>query len=131
MPAEQRGSAYRLKTKGKWGVRWREQGRLVRKTTFNSKTEALNYYRDEIAPRLDGRGSEGRRLTFREFALKYLAAHHANVQPSTIHILRERLGLPSDQQRDPNVKKRAATAAAPPKRATRRKHKTAIEPSAT
>src|SRR5262249_2649196 len=98
VPAEQRGSAYRLKTKGKWGVRWREHGRLLHKSPFNSKTEALNYYRDEIAPRLAGHGSEGRRLTFREFAIKYLAAHSANVQPSTIHVLRERLGLPLEKE---------------------------------
>jgi integrase len=127
VPAEQRGSAYRLKTKGKWGVRWREQGRLLHRSSFNSKTEALNYYRDEIAPRLSGRGSEGRRLTFREFALKYLAAHSANVQPSTIHVLRERLGLPPEKQPDAKVEREPCDQAVKPKRASRRTHKTAIE----
>ncbi len=127
MPAEQRGSAYRLKRKGKWGVRWREQGRLLHKSPFNSKTEALNYYRDEIAPRLAGHGSEGRRLTFREFAVKYLAAHSANVQPSTIHVLRERLGLPPEQQPTVNAQSPALGETGKPKRTARRKHKTAIE----
>ncbi len=118
MPAEQRGSAYRLKSKGKWGVRWREHGRLQHKSPFPSKTEALNYYRDEIAPRLAGHPGEGRRLRFREFAETYLAAHAANVQPSTIHILRERLGLPPASHHPD----------APPRpRSPRRRHETAIE----
>jgi integrase len=127
VPAEQRGSAYRLKTKGKWGVRWREQGRVFRKTSFSSKSEALNYYRDEIAPRLTGRGSEGRRLTFRDFAIKYLAAHSANVQRSTIHVLHERLGLPPEKQHRANRQNEPGDTAVKPKRISRRKHKTAIE----
>lgn len=126
MPAEQRGSAYRLKTKGKWGVRWREHGRLHRKTSFNSKTEALNYYRDEIAPRLAGRGGEGRRLTFREFTIKYLDAHSANVQASTIHTLRERLGLPADPHQ-PRAARQHHTQSTATTRASRRTHKTAME----
>jgi integrase len=125
VPAEQRGSAYRLKTKGKWGVRWREHGRLFHQSPFGSKTEALNYYRDEVAPRLTGRGSDGRRITFREFVTTYLTAHSANVEASTIQTLRERLGVPPEAKgpRQPGD----VSTPKPPWRASRRKHKTAIE----
>lgn len=126
MPAEQRGSTYRLKTKGKWGVRWREHGRLFHKSPFGSKTEALNYYRDEIAPRLAGRGNDGRRVTFREFAATYLTAHSANVEASTIKTLRERLGLPREKD-EPSEHESACVSVSRSERATRRKHKTAIE----
>lgn len=130
MPAEQRGSAYRLRTKGKWGVRWRENGRVCRKSPFASKTDALNYYRNEVAPRLAGHGAAGRRITFREFCAKYLTAHAANVEASTIQTLRERLGLPPEKP-PTNGADGARAPEADAKKATQkprlRAHKTAIE----
>jgi hypothetical protein len=50
MPAEQRGSTYRTKTG--WGLRWYENGRRRFRSGFGSKTAALAYFREELAPRL-------------------------------------------------------------------------------
>lgn len=91
MPAEQRGSAYR--TKAGWGVRWYENGHRRFRSGFASKTAALAYFRDEVAPRL-GAGTVRPDLTFAEFAERFLAAHAAEVDHRTIRTLRERLGRP-------------------------------------
>ena len=91
MPAEQRGSAYR--TRNGWGVRWRENGTTRRfRSGFKSKSQALAYYRDEVAPRL-GFGVAPD-LTFAELVERFLAAHEGD--PRTIRTLRERLKRPLD-----------------------------------
>src|SRR5206468_3208315 len=61
-----------------------------------------------------------------EFAIKYLEAHSANVQASTIHTLRERLGLPTDRQQSDARAARDGNLTSPTRK-SRRKHKTAIE----
>jgi integrase len=94
MPAEQRGSAYRTRTG--WGVRWYENSRRRFRSGFTSKTAALAYFRDEIAPRL-GAGQVRPDLTFAEFAERFLAAHAAEVDPRTIRTLSERLVRPLAQ----------------------------------
>jgi integrase len=90
MPAEQRGSAYRTKTG--WGLRWYENGGRRFRSGFGSKTAALAYFRDEVAPRL-GLGTRPD-LTLTEFAERFLAAHAAEVDPRTVRTLRERLVRP-------------------------------------
>ena len=55
MPAEQRGSAYRTRTG--WGVRWYEEnGRRRFRSGFGSKTAAIAYFRQEVAPPALGSG---------------------------------------------------------------------------
>jgi integrase len=91
MPAEQRGQAYRLAA-NRWGVRWRDaDGKPHRKSPFPSKTAALNYYRDVIAPELRGETPAPAPLTLAEFVDLYLERHAASVRACTIDTLRGRL----------------------------------------
>jgi integrase len=106
MPAQQRGSAYR--TARGWGVRWLEHGRREHKSGFSSKTEALNWWDREIAPRVR-RGMPVADVTLREHAERYLRVHGAATRTKTK--LREDLGLPERE----------------PKRPRKRDYKTAIE----
>ncbi len=53
MPASQRGQAYRLGPR-KWGVRYYLNGRRVRQSPFDSRSEALDWYRRVIEPQLRG-----------------------------------------------------------------------------
>jgi hypothetical protein len=52
MPAEQKGSIYKTKRRG-FGVRWLENGKRLQQSGFRSRTDARNYFRDEVRPRLD------------------------------------------------------------------------------
>ena len=83
MPAEQRGSAYRLDS-GRWGVRWRDRdGVRHRKSPFPSKSAALRHYRDHVAPELRGDVVQTG-MTLAELAELYLTRHAAGVRPRTI-----------------------------------------------
>src|ERR1700754_315139 len=95
MRAEQRGDAYRTKTKG-WGIRWREaDGSQPRLTGFPTKTAALAYYRDEIRPRLErGASSVDGSYTLAAFAELYLEAYAGTREPRSVESLRERLARP-------------------------------------
>jgi integrase len=101
MPAEQRGSVYRVK--GGYGVRWREgfdaQGKERRQRycphpPFPTKTAARQWYAQNIAPRLHPE-APSRDERFAEFVELYLTAHAAKVDARTIRTLRERLGAGS------------------------------------
>lgn len=95
MPAEQRGSPYR--TDRGWGVRWYENGRRRHQSGFSSCSEALRWFDDEVRPRLRGLpASASADMTFDELADKYLAAHAATREASTIQTLTERLKRPRD-----------------------------------
>ena len=94
MPALQRGSAFRTKKNG-WGVRWRENGRRPQKVGFGSRTEALDWWDDEVKPRLRSGGAARRDVTLREHAERYLRVH--GCAPRTKQALREQLGLPAVQ----------------------------------
>ena len=90
MPAEQRGSAYRL-DHGRWGIRWRDRdGVRRRQSPFPSKSAALRHYRDVIEPELRGDVVDDA-LTLAELIDLYLARHAAGVRTRTIVTLRERL----------------------------------------
>ncbi len=89
MPAEQRGSAFR--TPRGWGVRWVENGRRPQKTGFASKSAALRYYRDDVAPRLGRTTTINPSITLATFVDLYLDAHALNVEASSLAVLRDRL----------------------------------------
>lgn len=101
MPAEQRGSVYRVK--GGYGVRWREgfdadgkerRRRHCPRPPFPTKTLARRWYADNVAPRLYPEAPSADE-TFANFVELYLTAHAAKVDPRTIRTLRERLGAPA------------------------------------
>ena len=105
MPAEQRGSVYRVK--GGYGVRWREgvdakgkerRRRYCPRPPFPTKTAARQWYAQNVAPRLHPEAPSGDEK-FQEFVELYLTAHAAKVDPRTIRTLRERLGarVPGDR----------------------------------
>jgi integrase len=107
MPAEQRGSPYR--TKRGWGVRWYENDHRKFRSGFRSKSEALAYFREEIAPRL-GLGPRPD-LTLAELIDRFLAAHAAEVDPRTIRTLKDRLKRPLAQFGDRSLDELARSAA--------------------
>jgi integrase len=93
MPATQRGHARRLPG-GRWQLRYYdEDGRRHSGGVFDTKTAALDHYRDMIEPRL--RGEEPKRpLTFDELCERFLARHETIRSARTVATLRERLGRP-------------------------------------
>jgi integrase len=93
VPALQRGSAFR--TKNGWGVRWRENGRRPQQVGFGSRTEALDWWDDEVKPRLRGGAPPRPDVTLREHAERYLRVH--GCAPRTKQALREQLGLPEHE----------------------------------
>src|SRR4029453_8086187 len=58
---------------------------------FAWRTEALNHYRDEVAPRLTGRPTPRRDLTFSGLVEVFLERHAMVAKPRTIAELRWRL----------------------------------------
>ena len=105
MPAEQRGSVYRVK--GGYGVRWREgvdangkerRRRYCPQPPFPTKTAARQWYAQNVASRLHPEAPSGDEK-FQEFVELYLTAHGAKVDPRTIRTLRERLGAPPPRGR--------------------------------
>ena len=68
MPATQRGHARRLQS-GKWQLRYYgADGNRKTGGTFPTKTAALDYYRETIAPWLNGGVKPNRDLTLQERA---------------------------------------------------------------
>lgn len=103
MPAEQRGSVYRVK--GGYGVRWREgldangkerRRRYCPRPPFPTKTAAREWYGQNVASRLHPEAPSGDEK-FAAFVELYLTAHAAKVDARTIRTLRERLGAPARQ----------------------------------
>jgi integrase len=100
MPATQRGHARRLPS-GKWQLRYYDNDD-VRRTggVFQSKTAALDHYRDVIEPRLRGEPGAAPDLTLRELADIYQQRHAQLRSPATIRTLRHRLKRPLDAYGD-------------------------------
>jgi integrase len=104
MPAEPRGWTEKLKS-GERILRYRDlDGTLQRARSstgavlrFQSKTKALNHFRDEIAPQLRGDTPDKGEVTLRDFVPTFLARHGATVRKRTVDTLRDRLGLPNDR----------------------------------
>lgn len=96
MPATQRGHARRLPS-GKWQLRYYDaEGNRKTGGSFKTKTEALDHYRNVVAPRLNGTAPT-RDATLREFVEDIYVPRHSKLrQPNTIRAYRERLARPLD-----------------------------------
>jgi hypothetical protein len=91
MPARQRGHVRRLPS-GKVQLRYYDnEGERQTGGVFDTKTAALDYFRNEIEPRLNGTAPK-RDLTLAELVELYLERHAAVVRGRTIRTLRQRLG---------------------------------------
>lgn len=91
MPAQQRGMPYRLGPR-KWGIRYYgPDGRRVRQSPFESKSQALDWYRRVIEPQLRGDLPERPDPTLAQFIDLYLERHGVTVRPRTVATLRDRL----------------------------------------
>ena len=91
MPAVQRGQPYRLGPR-RWGIRYYgPDGVRRRQSPFDSRSEALAWYRRVIEPQLRGEQPERPDLTLAEFVDMYLERHAVTVRPRTIATLRDRL----------------------------------------
>ncbi len=91
MPADQKGSVYKL-GKGRFGVRWYDRdGKRHRASPFPSRSAALRHYRDVIEPELSGAPARLPDLTLAAFVPVYLERHGAVVRPATVTALRHRL----------------------------------------
>jgi integrase len=100
MPATQRGHARRLPS-GKWQLRYRdEHGGYHSGGVFTSRTQALDHYRDTIAPRLRGEPEAKPDLTLSALTDLYLTRHGQVRSPRTIRCLRERMRRPLDAYGD-------------------------------
>ena len=88
MPAKPRGSVYPVK--GGWGIRWPEDGQRQHKSPFPTKTAARDWFRREVAPRLDRGGPSGQ-ITLNGFAALYLDRWGRTVAKRTRDTVDERL----------------------------------------
>jgi integrase len=88
VPAETRGSVFR--TRDGWGIRWPEAGKRPQKTGFRTRTEARQWFRENVAPRLRAAGPDPS-ITFDAFCDVFLARHGATVSPATRRTLAARL----------------------------------------
>ena len=89
MPAQPRGSIYTTKTAG-IGIRWAEDGVFRQQSGFRTRTEAREWFDDNVASRLR-RAAPSPDLTLDAFAELFLARHGATVARRTRDSLRERL----------------------------------------
>ena len=92
MPAEQRGSIYRTNTG--YGIRYTgEHGSRKRRSGFRSRSAARHWLEQVEKPRQRGEPAAAPRLTFDEFADRYLQAHSSTVEASTIRTLEHQARL--------------------------------------
>ena len=95
MPREQTGNAYRLKGRGRWGLRYYDAAGVRRRVSpFPSASAALRHYRDAIEPELRGVVPARPVPTFDEHCERFLERHAAARSPRTVRTLRERLVRP-------------------------------------
>jgi integrase len=94
MPPVQRGHARKLPS-GRWQLRYYDdQGEHHSGGVFQSKSQALAYYRDSLEPMLTGTPSPRLEMTLSELVDVYLARHRQIRSDRTIQTLRERLARP-------------------------------------
>jgi integrase len=89
MPTDARGSVYA--TKGGVGIRWLEAGKRRYQSGFRNKSEARQWFAENVAPRLRGPARPDPGITFDAFCDVFLERHGATVSPSTKATLTERL----------------------------------------
>jgi integrase len=93
MPAEARGYVFR--TRNGYGIRWPENGRQPQQSGFKTKTEARQWFADNVAPRLR-RGAPSSDITFDAFCDLFLDRHGSTVSARTKQTLEERLAASRD-----------------------------------
>ncbi len=96
MPAEARPRARRLPS-GRWQLRYTVDGQTRSGGAFQSKTDALNHYRDVVEPELRGAPGPRRDLMLRDLVDTYLERHGKIAQPTTIATLRWRMRRPLEE----------------------------------
>lgn len=88
MPAETRGSVYKLKDG--WGIRWPEDGERKHQSPFATKTAARRWFTDTVAPRLR-RGGPSADIKLDAFIGVYLDRWGRTVSKRTRDTLEERV----------------------------------------
>jgi integrase len=88
MPVESRGHVY--PTRSGYGIRWYEQGRRKYESGFRTKTEAREWFDDNVKPRLRS-GAPDQSITFDAFCDIYLDRHGGTVAKRTRDTIEERL----------------------------------------
>ncbi len=86
MPAQRKGSVF--KARDGYGIRWPENGRRPQRTGFTTKTEARQWFNQNVAPRLHHGGPSGE-ITFDDFTIEYLDRWGADVSERTVSTLTE------------------------------------------
>jgi integrase len=86
MPRRTIGSVY--PTRDGYGIRWPENGERPHQAGFRTKTEAREWFRENVAPRLKRRGPSAD-ITFEAFCIEYLDRWGADVAERTVATLTE------------------------------------------
>ncbi len=86
MPRRTTGSVYR--TADGYGIRWPENGERPHRAGFRTKTEAREWFAENVAPRLR-RGGPSADITFEAFTVEYLDRWGADVSARTVATLTE------------------------------------------
>ena len=89
MPAQPTGTVFKTKRNG-YGIRWPEDGRKPQQSGFRTKTEAREWFNENVRPRLS-RGGPSPEITFEDFCELFLERHGATVASRTKATLVERL----------------------------------------
>jgi integrase len=93
MPRRTTGSVY--PTRDGWGIRWPENGKRRHRAGFRTRTEARDWFADNVAPRLH-RGAPSAEISFDAFCDLFLDRHGATVSKRTGQTLAERLAPARD-----------------------------------
>lgn len=97
MPAVQQGTVYAIAGR-RYGIRYVDaQGVRRRKSPFDTKKAARQWYRDHVEPTLLGETPALEPLTLREFNEVFLRRHGAQVRSRTKATLTERLRSTNDR----------------------------------
>jgi integrase len=87
MPRQTRGSVYR-EPKGTFGIRWIEDGKRPQRGGFRTKTQARDWFDENVGPRLRRGGPSGE-VTFAQFTVLYFERWGPTVSERTARTLRE------------------------------------------
>src|SRR5262245_25512367 len=94
MPAETRGSVYATCTG--YGIRWPEEGGRRFQSGFKTKTEARNWFAENVTPRLRS-GAPSSEISYEAFCELFLDRHGPTVSKRTRDTLAERLAPSRDR----------------------------------
>lgn len=95
MPRQTRGSVFR-ETKGTYGIRWPEEGQRPQRGGFRTKSDARDWFDENVKPRLRS-GGPSAEITFATFTAVYLARWEPTISDRTARTLREWLAPVKDQ----------------------------------